>query len=61
MKAKWWLLLFMVFLVIVFTIQNYAAVNLKFLFWTISTSQAILVFVCLFAGIIIGVLLSRPR
>lgn len=49
------------FIVIIFTIQNYAAVSLKLLFWSISTSQAILVFVCLLIGIIIGVLLSRPH
>lgn len=51
--------MFLLFLVIVFTIQNYAAVTLKFLFWSISTSQAILVFVCLFVGIIIGALLAK--
>lgn len=59
MKAKWWFLLFILFLVIVFTVQNYAKVTLRFLFWSISTSQAILVFICLFIGIIIGALLSR--
>jgi len=59
MKPKWWFLLALMFLVVIFTIQNYAVVRLKLLFWVVSTSQAILVFASLFIGVIIGALLSK--
>lgn len=59
MKAKWWFLIVLLFLVVVFTIQNYSAVTLKFLFWSVNTSEAILVYVTLIIGVIVGVLLSK--
>lgn len=61
MRAKWWFLIALLFLVVIFTIQNYASVTLKFLFWSISTSQAILVYISLIIGGIIGTLLTRKH
>ena len=44
------LLLFLV----IFTVQNYEVVEIKFLLWSFRTSRAILIFVTLFIGIAIG-------
>lgn len=61
MKFKWWLILILMSLVVIFTIQNYPPVSLKLLFWSINTSQAILVYVTLIIGIIIGMLIGKKR
>lgn len=59
MKAKVWAVLILLLLVVIFTIQNYASVSLKLLFWSINTSLAILVFITLVVGIIIGMLIKK--
>ena len=59
MKATTWLALGLILLVIVFAAQNYQAIGIKFIFWTMHTSRAILVFAMLFVGMIIGLLLGR--
>lgn len=61
MRPKYWFLIGLLFIVIIFTVQNYAPVTLKLLFWSLKTSQAILVFVSLLIGVIIGTILSKPR
>lgn len=61
MNAKWWVLIALMSVIIVFTVQNYASVTLKLLFWSVTTSQAILVYITLLLGIIIGVLLSKKH
>lgn len=42
---------------VVFIIQNAAAMDLRFLFWTLSMSGALLMFMILSAGILLGWLL----
>lgn len=44
-------------LVLVFIIQNAAVMNLSFLFWTLSMSGALLMFLILSVGVILGWLL----
>jgi len=44
-------------LALIFIIQNVAIVELKFLFWTLSISRALLMFLILSLGIILGWLL----
>ncbi|MCF8050057.1 MAG: LapA family protein [Desulfobacterales bacterium] len=44
-------------LMLVFIIQNVAVMNLRFLFWTLSMSGALLMLLILSAGIILGWLL----
>ncbi len=49
-------------LAVLFIIQNVTTVDLTFLFWTLSVSRALLMFLFLSAGIILGWLLhSRAR
>jgi uncharacterized integral membrane protein len=44
-------------LAVVFIIQNVAVMELRFLFWTLSMSGALLMFLILSAGIVLGWLL----
>jgi uncharacterized integral membrane protein len=44
-------------LAVVFIIQNFAVMDLRFLFWTLSMSKALLLFLIISAGIILGWLL----
>lgn len=41
-------------LALVFIIQNFAVTNIRFLFWTLSISSALLMFLLLLAGLIFG-------
>lgn len=45
-------------LVAIFAFQNAAPVAISFLFWKFEASVAILIFLCTFAGVILGVVLS---
>ena len=51
-------LLILLALVAVFTFQNIAAVEVTFLFWSISVSISLLLLTALFSGIIIGLFVS---
>jgi len=42
---------------LVFIIQNFAVVNIRFLFWTLPISSALLMFSLLLIGLILGWLL----
>ena len=47
-------ILILLSLVVVFTTQNYEATKVKFLFWTFEASRAIVLFLTILIGIIIG-------
>ena len=47
-------ILILLSLVVVFTSQNYEAVKVKFLFWTFEASRAIVLFLAILIGIIVG-------
>ena len=51
-------LLVLLALVAVFTFQNTAVAEIKFLLWTVSMSVSLLLLTTLFSGIIIGLFLS---
>lgn len=59
MDKKWWVVIVAMLLVVIFTIQNYSAVSLQILFWSINTSLAILVYITLIIGIVIGLLIRK--
>ncbi|OPY66178.1 MAG: hypothetical protein A4E63_02643 [Syntrophorhabdus sp. PtaU1.Bin050] len=50
-----WIILFIVLLVALFSVQNAAPVAISFLFWKFQASLAIVIFLCVLAGIVIGV------
>ena len=58
MSWKWIVVLILLLLLVIFTVQNYQVVEIKFLFWNFETSRAIIIFSCLFIGIIIGGIIS---
>lgn len=41
-------------LALVFIIQNFAVINIRFFFWTLSISSALLMFSLLLIGLILG-------
>jgi lipopolysaccharide assembly protein A len=54
MRCKLILSIILVGMAVVFTIQNVAAVELTFLFWTLSMSRVLLVFLILSIGTTLG-------
>ena len=56
MKAKVVFALILVLLVVVFTLQNTEVVEINFVFWHFAMSRALLIFIVLGVGILIGLL-----
>ena len=54
MNWKWVLILILLLLLVIFTAQNYETVEIIFLFWSFTTSRAIILFATLAVGFIIG-------
>lgn len=54
MQWKFWLVIGALFLLVVFVAQNYETVEIKFLFWAFTTSRAIILFLTLVIGIVMG-------
>jgi putative membrane protein len=44
-------------LALLFIIQNFAVINIRFLFWTLSISRSLLMFLLFLIGLILGWLL----
>lgn len=57
MNYKLWLSLILAALALIFMIQNAAIVEIHFLFWTVSMSRLIWMFLLLAIGLLIGWLL----
>ena len=47
-------------ILVIFTVQNAAIVDLKLWFWEVKSSQALIILITLALGSIIGVLVSIP-
>lgn len=54
MNYKMVIILILVFLAVLFIIQNVALVEVQFLFWSIQMSRSLLMFLLVAIGIIIG-------
>ena len=61
MSWKWGVVLVLLFLLVIFTVQNYETVNIQFLFWSFQTSRAIIVFSSMVIGLIIGMVICYLR
>ena len=57
MNVKLILILVLAGLAVLFTVQNVAVVDIRFLFWTLSMSRSLLMFFLLAIGVIVGWLL----
>ena len=60
-RAKLWSALSMVFLLLVFTVQNTEIVEVQFLFWSVGMSRAILLLGVFAAGLALGWIVSGLR
>ena len=58
MSLKLYTGLFLLVLVVVFSIQNVEIVTIKFLFWELAISRALMIILVLSLGILIGWFLS---
>lgn len=58
---KPWLGIVLLGLVVLFTVQNIATVELNFFFWSFSMPRAILVFLIFLAGVLTGWILRGLR
>ncbi|MBU1087584.1 MAG: LapA family protein [Candidatus Omnitrophica bacterium] len=54
MKWKFWFLIVLLLLLVIFVTQNYETIEIKFLFWGFTTSRAIVLFFTLTLGMVIG-------
>ena len=54
MNYKLFVILFLAGLIVLFSIQNVAVVDIQFLLWSASIPRALLVFIVLGTGIVIG-------
>jgi uncharacterized integral membrane protein len=50
--------LLIIALVTIFSVQNAAPVVMSFLFWKFEASLAIVIFLCLLSGVVIGVIIA---
>jgi len=57
MNIKLFSSLLLIGLIVIFTVQNAAVVEIQILFWKLAMSRAILIFIVLATGLIIGWLL----
>lgn len=61
MSWKLILVLIMLSLIVIFTAQNYDVVSIRFLIWSFEASRAIIIFLTLAIGVVIGWALSYMR
>lgn len=58
MNWKWAIVLILMLVLVIFTAQNYEVVKIQFLLWSFETSRALIIFIALVVGFIIGSIVS---
>lgn len=58
MKAKLIIIISAVILIVIFAVQNTEVVNIHLYFWNISLPSALLIFICIAIGTLLGFLAS---
>lgn len=61
MKTKLSLAMALLLTVVIFTLQNTEMISIRFLFWQFSLSRALMLFLVLGVGILLGFLLGTYR
>lgn len=61
MKYKYILIIVIAFLVGIFAIQNIDSISIKMFFWDIKLSSALLIFVSIILGFLIGILVPKRK
>ncbi len=54
MSWRWIVVLILMTILVIFTTQNYDVVKIQFLMWSFKTSRAIIIFIALAIGFIVG-------
>jgi putative membrane protein len=54
MTWKWMIVTILLLLLVIFSVQNYEMVQVRFLLWSFTTSRALVIFGTLVIGMIIG-------
>jgi uncharacterized integral membrane protein len=57
MKIKIGIIVVFVMLIVIFALQNTEIVSVKLWFWEVQTSRALLIFMCIVIGLLIGFLI----
>ena len=61
MNARFIAILVLIALVVIFIFQNLEVVKVSFLFWEISSPRALMIFITLVIGVIVGYLSNRGK
>jgi uncharacterized integral membrane protein len=61
MSLKWIAIIMLLAVAVIFTAQNYEVVEIQFLFWSFEASRAIIIFLSLLVGIVIGLVIPFMR
>jgi len=61
MKIKTIIIIVLAILLIIFALQNTEVVNVRLWFWIIKIPRALLIFCCLAAGVIIGLMVPSSK
>ena len=61
MKAKTIIIILLTILLVIFALQNTEAVNVQLWFWNLQIPRALLIFCCMAAGVIIGLLVPSKK
>lgn len=61
MKTKTVIIIILTILLVIFALQNTQVVDVKLWFWNVKIPRALLIFCCLAAGVIIGMMVPSSR
>ena len=61
MSARFIAILVLIALVVIFIFQNLEVVKVSFLFWEISSPRALMIFITLVIGVIVGYLSNKGK
>ena len=59
-RQKTYLAFFLLIICLIFSLQNYGAIEIKFLIWSYQTSKTLIIFSALFVGALLGWIMKRP-
>ncbi|MFH1379944.1 MAG: LapA family protein [bacterium] len=61
MNWKWFVVIILLIILVIFTAQNYEVCEIKFLVWSFQTSRSIGLFISMVIGVIIGWVTASHR
>lgn len=61
MRIRIFVTILLAILLVIFTIQNSEIVIIKLFFWIFEIPRALLIVICIFIGVLIGILIPKKR